>query len=885
MDVNGYPLEPGDKIHYIINITNIGDKNHKNNAGNELEDFIPKHTTYEENSLKANKGIADITGNKIIWNGEINVSETITIEFNVTVAQLIDNNTYINNTAKLFWDSNGDNVNENYSYANISLQVICYPLLQITKSDERDPVHPGDWLNYTITVTNTGNGNATNVIIEETYDSRIIYQYANPPPTTGNNIWQFPLIQPGESETIHIYTKVKKPLENVILHNYVNATCGEGKYDETWQNTTVISAPELIITKEAMDVNGYPLEPGDKIHYIINITNIGDKNHKNNAGNELEDFIPKHTTYEENSLKANKGIADITGNKIIWNGEINVSETITIEFNVTVAQLIDNNTYINNTAKLFWDSNGDNVNENYSYANISLQVICYPLLQITKSDERDPVHPGDWLNYTITVTNTGNGNATNVIIEETYDSRIIYQYANPPPTTGNNIWQFPLIQPGESETIHIYTKVKKPLENVILHNYVNATCGEGKYDETWQNTTVISPVLKIYKESIPAVAEKNATILFKIKVENIGLAKATEVFVKDVPDNKVKYNFSTSDGIMVDNYTWYFEEIEPGDEKEILIYVDVLADEGDIIINYANVTCNEESYDEVEIEVLVKSYPPYTYKKFNGAVINETWFYDGLYVLHYILNTTTIDLVAIDNGSGIEKTYYRIFKFVDGRWILLFDWQEYGKWNAYLPYYPINLADLAELYNHSPCGKFEIEFYSVDKAGNIEEMRWNDVFVDCYAPISFINISGETLHSINLTVNASDEGVGIEKIEIYYRYSVDNVSWSNWTLFATIEQNATLKFMLNKTGYYQFTSVAYDLLGNKEYLKVKIIYRYKEPWDVNGDGKVNLDDLIILIEHWLETPSQPDWCKDADVNRDGIVNVYDVLLIMIHWTG
>jgi len=62
-------------------------------------------------------------------------------------------------------------------------------------------------------------------------------------------------------------------------------------------------------------------------------------------------------------------------------------------------------------------------------------------------------------------------------------------------------------------------------------------------------------------------------------------------------------------------------------------------------------------------------------------------------------------------------------------------------------------------------------------------------------------------------------------------------------------------------------------------------YRYKEPWDVNGDGKVNLDDLIILIEHWLETPSQPDWCKDADVNRDGIVNVYDVLLIMIHWTG
>jgi len=91
-------------------------------------------------------------------------------------------------------------------------------------------------------------------------------------------------------------------------------------------------------------------------------------------------------------------------------------------------------------------------------------------------------------------------------------------------------------------------------------------------------------------------------------------------------------------------------------------------------------------------------------------------------------------------------------------------------------------------------------------------------------------------------------------------------------------------------GYYEFYTVAYDLFGNHENLpnestipkaKCKINY----PWDVNEDGRTNVMDIYIILIHWMETPSSPNWFERADVNRDGIVDINDIREILDHWTG
>ncbi|MCD6573668.1 MAG: PQQ-binding-like beta-propeller repeat protein, partial [Thermoplasmata archaeon] len=111
-------------------------------------------------------------------------------------------------------------------------KVIVYaPHLTIEKQDSKDPVHPGDYFNYTITITNDGNENAYDVVVTESYDSHVTFISSNPNPSSGNNVWHLGTIQPYQTKTIEIKVRVAKPLPNIMLYNYVNVTCSNGCYN------------------------------------------------------------------------------------------------------------------------------------------------------------------------------------------------------------------------------------------------------------------------------------------------------------------------------------------------------------------------------------------------------------------------------------------------------------------------------------------------------------------------------------------------------------------------------------------------------------------------------------------------------------------------------
>ena len=50
--------------------------------------------------------------------------------------------------------------------------------------------------------------------------------------------------------------------------------------------------------------------------------------------------------------------------------------------------------------------------------------------------------------------------------------------------------------------------------------------------------------------------------------------------------------------------------------------------------------------------------------------------------------------------------------------------------------------------------------------------------------------------------------------------------------------------------------------------------------DFNGDGKVNIIDLNILVLNWGATGTNA-----SDLNHDGIVNILDFNLLMLNWSN
>src|SRR5206468_594904 len=102
------------------------------------------------------------------------------------------------------------------SGAAITTTVSSAPVLNIGKTDAPDPVNAGSDITYTISYSNTGNMNATGVVIGDTVPANTGFVSATGGGTLAAGVvtWNIGALATGASRTVQLVVAVASPLAN-----------------------------------------------------------------------------------------------------------------------------------------------------------------------------------------------------------------------------------------------------------------------------------------------------------------------------------------------------------------------------------------------------------------------------------------------------------------------------------------------------------------------------------------------------------------------------------------------------------------------------------------------------------------------------------------------
>ena len=202
---------------------------------------------------------------------------------------------------------------------------------------------------------------------------------------------------------------------------------------------------------------------------------------------------------------------------------------------------------------------------------------------------------GDKIKFTIKVTNNGLSDATNVVVSDKLDAVFDYIEGGAyDAATSTVTWTISTIGAGQSENVYVVVRL---LTNGTFANAVSAYAQENRtpVNGTSDNVTVNPDVrLSIIKVSNVTSAYVGDNIKFTITVTNDGLSDATNVKIDDILPDAVK--FISANGTYVNdgqNVLWTIDKI--AGKSQVSVHVIVNAVAADSIVNFADVTCNENS--------------------------------------------------------------------------------------------------------------------------------------------------------------------------------------------------------------------------------------------------------------------------------------------------
>ena len=141
-----------------------------------------------------------------------------------------------------------------------------------------------------------------------------------------------------------------------------------------------------------------------------------------------------------------------------------------------------------------------------------------------------------------------------------------------------------------------------------------------------------------------------------------------------------------------------------------------------------------------------------------------------------------------------------------------------------------------------------------------------------------------TIKKAPLKITAKDytitQGEALPEFEASYEGFKNNETEEVLTKKPTISTTAT---SASEPGDYEITVSGAEAQNYEiSYVKGKLTIEKPAfiPGDVNGDGLVNVTDIVATVNYIMEKPSSNFNEKAADLNGDGKVNVTDIVMMV-----
>src|SRR3954467_6147075 len=421
--------------------------------------------------------------------------------------------------------------------------IVKKPNVSVTKVADDATISAGQDAGYTITVTNDGPGTASNVTLHDPLPNGVQWHESpdNPKCAIAAGVLDcaFGDLAEGASASVHIVGATDAadcgPLTNTatIAADNEDATFGA---DNSATATITVQCPDLKIAKVA---DKSSVSAGDQVGYTITVTNSGPGKAFDVV---LNDTLPANPglswSVESTTGGWTCGIAaaELTCGGAGFNLASGASASVHITSSTTSATCGT----ISNTG--IADASNDN---QVSTGIVQITVKCAALV-ISKVADDAVVNAGDPIGYTITVTNSGAGTATNVVVTDTLPTNAGLSWtiaggtgaADCAIAQGVLTCNFGSMAPGASKTVHITSPTTATTCGKVVNSASVTTDNAGSPSTGNVTITVNCPSISVTKSADDNTVDAADQIGFTITVANAGPGAAKDVHLDDpLPTN------------------------------------------------------------------------------------------------------------------------------------------------------------------------------------------------------------------------------------------------------------------------------------------------------------------------------------------------------------